>query len=115
MIKTFIKFEGLAVFLASLYLYNRLDASWLLFVLLWLLPDISMVGYLRDTKIGSVMYNIVHTYILALAIVLFGLWQGNNFIVSLGVILTSHIGLDRFFGYGLKYPSGFKDTHIKKL
>jgi hypothetical protein len=48
-------------------------------------------------------------------IVVWGLSQGDNFIASLGVILASHIGLDRFLGFGLKYPSGFKDTHIQKL
>lgn len=115
MIKTILKFEGLAVFLACFYFYSRLDASWLLFVLLWLLPDISMVGYLKDKKIGAIIYNLIHNYIITILIVFLGLWQDNNFITSLGVTLVSHIGLDRFFGYGLKYPSGFKDTHIQKL
>ncbi len=115
MIKTILKFEGLAVFLVCIYFYNRLDASWLLFVLLWLLPDISMVGYFKDKKIGAIMYNAVHNYILAWLIIFLGLWQSDNFIISLGVILASHIGLDRFLGYGLKYASGFKDTHVQKL
>jgi hypothetical protein len=115
MIAKIIKFEGIAVFLTCLYFYSTLDASWLVFALLWLVPDISMAGYFKDKKIGAIMYNLAHTYILAIAIVVWGLWQGDNFIVSLGVILASHIGLDRFLGFGLKYQSGFKDTHIQKL
>ena len=115
MVKTLLKFEGLVIFIACLYFYNQIGVSWWLFILLWLLPDISMIGYLRDKQIGAIMYNFVHNYILALLVVLLGLWQGNNYIVSLGVILVSHIGLDRFLGYGLKYTSGFKDTHIQKL
>lgn len=115
MIKTLLKFEALAIFLTCLYFYRQLNASWLFFVLLWLLPDISMIGYLRNGRIGAFIYNFAHNYILGLLIIFLGLSQDNNFVASLGVILISHIGLDRFLGYGLKYPSGFKDTHIQKL
>jgi hypothetical protein len=115
MIKTILKFEGFTIFLACLYFYHRLDASWLLFFLFWLLPDISMIGYLRDKQMGAFVYNLAHNYILGLLIIFLGLLQNNNIVVSLGIILVSHIGLDRFLGYGLKYTSGFKDTHIQKL
>lgn len=114
-IKTVLKLEGLAVFLTCLYFYSKLDASWLLFVLLWLLPDVSMIGYFKNLKLGAFLYNLIHNYILALLIIVIGLWQGDNFTISLGVILASHIGLDRFFGYGLKYIDNFKHTHIQKL
>lgn len=110
-----LKLEGLAVFLACLYFYSKLDASWLLFVLLWLLPDISMVGYLKNTKLGAISYNLVHNYILALVVIVIGLLQSSDFTILLGIILASHIGLDRFFGYGLKYVDNFKHTHIQKL
>jgi hypothetical protein len=83
--------------------------------LLWLVTDISMVGYLKDKKAGAISYNLVHNYILGLLVTFLGLWQNNNFVVSLGVILISHVGLDRFLGFGLKYPSNFKDSHIQKL
>lgn len=26
-----------------------------------------------------------------------------------------HIGFDRALGYGLKYPTGFKDTHLQRV
>jgi Domain of unknown function (DUF4260) len=28
-----------------------------------------------------------------------------------GLIWLSHLGLDRMLGYGLKYPTQFRDTH----
>lgn len=115
MIKTLVKFEGIATFLVCLYFYWQLNASWLYFFLLWLVPDISMIGYLRNKRIGAFIYNFAHNYVLGLLIVFLGLLQNNNFITSLGLILVSHIGLDRFLGYGLKYTSGFGDTHIQKL
>ena len=68
MIAKILKFEGLVVFLACLYFYNILGASWLIFVLPWLVPDISMVGYLINQKLGAIIYNFLHTYILAMVI-----------------------------------------------
>lgn len=115
MVKIIQRLEGLAVFLVCLYLYFLLDASWLLFFTLWLLPDISMIGYLKNNHIGALLYNFAHNYVLALLVIFLGLWQGDNFIISIGVILVSHIGLDRFLGFGLKYDSDFKDTHIQRL
>jgi hypothetical protein len=115
MVKMVLKFEGLAVFFACLFIYVRLHASLVLFALLWLLPDISMIGYLKSKKFGAIAYNTAHNYLLVIVIIIFALWQDNNFILSLAIILASHIGLDRFLGYGLKYVSGFKDTHIQRL
>jgi hypothetical protein len=31
-----------------------------------------------------------------------------------GVVLVAHVGMDRLAGYGLKHPSGFKDTHMQR-
>lgn len=115
MIKTLLTFEGLAIFFACLYFYHQLDTSWLVFVLLWLLPDISMVGYLRNNRVGAFAYNLAHNYIPGLLLIFVGMLQGHTVVVSLGIIFISHVGLDRFLGYGLKYPSGFRDTHIQKL
>jgi len=115
MVKNILRAEGLVVFLASSYFYVQLDANIILFLALWLLPDVSMVGYLKDKKMGAIFYDFVHNYILSLGIIVLGFVLGNTFIVSLGLILSSHIGLDRFFGYGVKYASSFKDTHIQKL
>jgi len=115
MVKNILRVEGLVVFLTSSYFYVQLDANIILFLVLWLLPDASMVGYLKDKKMGAIFYDFVHNYILSLGIIVLGFILGNTFIVSLGLILSSHIGLDRFFGYGVKYTSSFKDTHIQKL
>jgi hypothetical protein len=31
------------------------------------------------------------------------------------LIWIAHIGVDRALGYGLKYPSSFKDTHLQRV
>lgn len=115
MIRIILRLEGLLVFLCCLYLYGSLDASWTLFILLWLVPDIGMVGFLRDTRLGALTYNLTHTYLAAGALLLIGYLLGNPSAISFGIIWISHIGLDRFLGYGLKYPTHFKDTHIQRL
>ena len=33
----------------------------------------------------------------------------------LALIWVAHIGMDRLMGYGLKYPSAFKDTHLQHV
>lgn len=115
MVKNILRAEGLAVFAASLYFYNQLSGNWLLFILLILVSDFSMIGYLKDTKLGSITYNLGHNYILALLIIFAGIFTNNNFLTSLGLILSAHVGADRLLGFGLKYPTNFKDTHIQKV
>jgi len=115
MVGKIIRIEGLIVFLGALYFYRVLNASWLLFVILLLAPDLSMVGYLKDKQTGALTYNLVHNFALAALLIGIGLFTSNKLLTSLGVILIAHIGADRFLGFGLKYATDFKDTHIQRL
>ena len=115
MVAKLIRIEGLSVFLGALYFYHALNASWLLFVILILAPDLSMVGYLKDKETGALTYNLVHSFALAALLIGSGLFTGNTLLTSLGLILTAHIGADRFLGFGLKYATDFKETHIQRL
>jgi hypothetical protein len=115
MVSLILKLEGLAVFAAALYFYWQFGGNWILFVLLLLAPDISMIGYLKDKSLGATIYNLGHNLVLALGIIFVGIYLANNLIVALGLILTAHVGIDRFFGFGLKYPTNFKDTHLQRL
>ena len=115
MVKKILRCEGLVIFLISVFIYWKLEGNWLIFIFLLLTPDLSMIGYIKDKKIGAMVYNIVHNYILGAAIISLGMLLPNSFIVLFGLILAAHIGMDRFFGYGLKYKTGFKDTHLQKV
>ena len=66
-------------------------------------------------KTGAFTYNLVHNFALAALLIGSGLFTGNTLLTSLGLILTAHIGADRFLGFGLKYTTDFKDTHIQRL
>ena len=34
---------------------------------------------------------------------------------KVALIWLAHTGADRLFGYGLKYPTAFKDTHLSRV
>jgi hypothetical protein len=114
--KRILHVESLLFFLLSLFVYYVFDGNWPLFVVLLFTPDISMIGYLKDTKTGAFVYNIVHNYILVAVIILVALLFLQNVTMALiGVILFAHISLDRFMGFGLKEPDAFKSTHLGKI
>jgi hypothetical protein len=104
--------EGAAAFLVSLIAYRWSHASWLLFALLFLVPDLSLLGYLANVRVGAVSYNAVHTYLAPLALAAYGAASDRLPIFSISLIWIAHIAFDRMLGFGLKYPTRFKDTHL---
>ncbi len=113
--KNLIKLEDLAFFGLSLYYYQQMGISWWWFFLFILTPDIGMLGYLFDQKTGAHLYNVFHHRGIAILLVLAGWLMGNFYLEFAGIILFSHASLDRIFNYGLKYPDGFKHTHLDEL
>jgi hypothetical protein len=107
--------EGAAVLVGAIALYAQQGGSWLVFALLLFAPDVSAVGYLFDTRIGAVTYNVVHTYVLPIALVALAAATGSAALGQIALILFAHIGIDRMMGYGLKYPTAFKDTHLNRV
>ena len=107
--------EGLAVLVGALALYFEAGYGWLLLVVLFLAPDLSMVGYLGGPRVGALTYNLAHTYVGPIALGLVGVLGDVNLATQLALIWLAHIGLDRTLGYGLKYPTAFKDTHLGRV
>ncbi len=107
--------EGLAVFVLSLYFYGTSQLSWLFFFVLLLAPDISMLGYFINNKIGARLYNLFHTYTITIIVIFWGLLVENQTAFAIGLIWSAHIGMDRMIGYGLKYPTEFKDNHLNRV
>lgn len=110
-----LRIEGAVLLLLSVLLYTLNGESWLLFVLLFLAPDLSMLGYVAGPRTGAVSYNLFHTYVLPGLVAAVGLLAGSPLVVSLALVWFAHIGFDRMVGYGLKYPPGFFDTHLHRL
>ncbi|KGX87105.1 DUF4260 domain-containing protein [Pontibacillus marinus] len=115
MVKRLLHSEGLVVFILSIYFYSQIGESWWMFFLLLLAPDLSMLGYLINNKLGSVTYNVFHSYSVPLLCLLVSVILESPLFIGIGIIWVAHIGMDRTVGYGLKYPTQFKDTHLQKI
>lgn len=114
--RLWLRLEGAATLLASVALYHTLHASWILFAALFLVPDLSMLGYIGGSRAGAMVYNTVHSYLLPLLLLLgVVILRHSSMAAPYLLIWTAHIGLDRAFGYGLKYPSGFGATHLGQI
>ena len=107
--------EGLAVLLGAIALYSQQSGEWAAFILLLLVPDVSAIGYLAGQQVGSILYNLAHFYALPIGLAALSLAVGWDTGISLALIWVAHIGMDRAIGYGLKYSSGFKDTHMGRV
>jgi hypothetical protein len=107
--------EGAAVLAGSLALYFHEGVGWLLLVLLALAPDLAMVGYAAGERVGAAAYDLAHNEVVPIALGVAGVLAGGGLAVQLALIWLAHIGLDRLVGYGLKYPSAFKDTHLQRV
>src|SRR5918998_1837585 len=110
-----LRIEGGMLLAISALFYWVNGGSWVLFALLILAPDVSMLGYLFGTKVGAATYNLAHTYALPASLATFGVLAGSPLAVSVALVWFAHIGMDRLVGYGLKYTSGFKDTHLDRV
>jgi hypothetical protein len=110
-----LRFDGLAIAALTVLLYARTGASWWLFAALWLVPDLSMLGYLAGPFWGSRVYNSIHAYATPVTLGVCALLLHADALLPIALIWMNHIAVDRLLGYGLKYPSGFKDTHLGQL
>src|ERR1700730_11660889 len=112
---TLLRIEGLALLVVGLVLYARLGSSWILFAVLILAPDLSMLGYLGGPRSGATTYNLVHLYLWPAVLGVAGLLMANPTALSVALIWSSHISGDRALGYGLKLPTAFTDTHLGRI
>ncbi|MGH2753932.1 MAG: DUF4260 domain-containing protein [Actinomycetota bacterium] len=110
-----IRLEGAAAAVLGLFLYEHHGDSWWLLVALVLVPDLSIPVYFIEKRVGAALYNLVHTYLWAAILAGIGIGDEHPLLVSLAIIWLIHIGVDRALGYGLKYPTDFKDTHLQRL
>jgi len=107
--------EGLALAAASLIglVYTGVPVPIWAALLLGLAPDLAFLAYLAGPRVGAVVYNLAHSYVISVplaALTLFGVLPPQYFPFAL--IWLVHIGVDRALGYGLKLPRGFRHTHL---
>ncbi|GAB0169216.1 DUF4260 domain-containing protein [Lysinibacillus sp. CTST325] len=114
-LRKIISLEYLIAFLVSIYFYWYFEFSFLYFILLLLLPDITMLGYIVNTKIGALFYNIGHSLVVPAILLIIGFVTVSTPLLMASIIWLAHIFLDRTLGYGLKYDEDFTKTHLQQI
>ena len=112
--KHILALEELAQFalgLAGLY-YQPFQLAWWLWIILFLSPDISMLGYLVNARTGAFSYNLFHHKGVAILLTGAGYFGSFHGLMLTGILFFAHSSFDRIMGYGLKYGDDFKHTHL---
>lgn len=110
-----LRLEGLAGLAGSIVLYSYFGGDLLPFVLLLFVPDLSMLGYLVNPRLGALTYNSVHTFVVPGVVLALGLLTNTPAMSQIACIWFAHISMDRTLGFGLKYPNSFKETHLQRM
>lgn len=105
----------MAVLALSVLIYRHDQFSWVLFAAFFLAPDLSMLGYLANVRVGAGVYNFVHTFVATGVLFAIAILASRRQLLPVALIWTAHIGFDRMLGFGLKYPTRFKDTHLQHV
>jgi hypothetical protein len=110
-----LRLDGLAVAAVAILLYRELGAAWWIFAAGFLAPDLAIVAYLAGPRVGAAAYNAVHTYLWGFALFGLGLLGSHASLMTVGLIWATHVAVDRLVGFGLKYPDGFRRTHLQQV
>jgi hypothetical protein len=109
---TWLRVEGLAVAVAAAVVFAGTGHPWWLIPALFLVPDLSFLGYLAGPRVGAWIYNLAHTAPLSLALLAAGAAWSNTALTIAGTIGLFHLGVDRVLKYGVKYDHSFGLTHL---
>lgn len=112
--KNILKAEELAQLIIAIMALTcfPLGIPWWLWPVLFLAPDLSMLGYLAGAKAGAVCYNLAHHKGLSIMIIIAGWSLHLPAMVVSGLLLFAHSSFDRMLGYGLKFGDSFQHTHL---
>jgi Domain of unknown function (DUF4260) len=114
-VRLLLRLEGAAVGVAAIVLYADGDHSWWLFALLALAPDLSFAAYALGPAAGAAAYNLAHNLVFPIALGTASVLSNTEWGIAVALVWLTHIGIDRLLGYGLKYRTAFKDTHLQRV
>lgn len=110
--RALLRLEGLTALITAVAGFRLLGGSWGGFALLFLVPDLSMLGYLAGARVGSICYNATHSYLGAVLLGTAAYAAHSPLMGQFALIWCAHVGFDRALGYGLKYATAFTATHL---
>jgi hypothetical protein len=114
-LRLLLRLEGLTLFAGMTLLYAVWGGSWWVYAILFLAPDLSFAAYLSGPRFGAIVYNAAHSYMAPMTLMTSGFGMNSPLVLSIALIWLAHIGIDRAFGYGLKYSAGFAFTHLGRV
>lgn len=103
---------AIGIYLLGIY---NLNLPFWVWAILFFTPDIGMLGYLINTRIGAFTYNLFHHKGIAVVLAVAGYYFKYDVVTAVGILLFAHASFDRIMGYGLKYEDSFKNTHLGSL
>lgn len=110
-----LQLEYATFLLLGAFAFAQTGYSWWWFAALFFAPDISMLGYVINSKVGAFFYNLFHHLGVAIVVYIAGTALSLPYLQMIGAILFAHSAFDRMLGYGLKYPDSFQNTHLGKI
>ena len=113
-VRGWLRLEGLVALLLTTYLYANEGGPWLLFGALFFAPDVSFAAYLAGPRVGAIIYNVAHSYVGPITLAAASLISARDGL-PVALVWGAHVGFDRALGYGLKYPTAFRDTHLGRI
>jgi hypothetical protein len=114
--KRIISIEYLAAaILVALFYINIGGFAWYWLVILFLAFDITAVGYLVNPRVGAVTYNIGHSLVGPVTLLIIYIATTNQAILFISLLWLFHIFFDRTLGFGLKHNTSFHDTQLGKI
>src|SRR5690625_5268346 len=111
------RIENLALAGAILIAYVYFGYAWWGLLVMFLIFDVSALGYFKGPRIGALVYNAVHNYtapaLLAGAYLISHMLENPIWLLGfLSGTWAFHVAVDRALGYGLKLAEGFQHTHL---
>ena len=111
----FQRVENAVIALAVVVAVVRLDIAWWWLAALFLVFDLSMLGYARSAALGALTYNIGHSYTVPVLVGIASVVTDSRGALIISLAWIFHIGVDRLLGYGLKFSDRFTHTHLGEI
>ena len=109
-VSRWVRGDAAALLLLTLWAVTSTHSSWIWFLALFLVPDLSMVGYVFGSRVGATTYNLGHLYAWPVGLLAAGLAWHAPLATTAALSWIAHIAFDNVVGYGLKLPTGFDQT-----
>ena len=104
-----------AAVLTALFFVTVGNFDWWWLPVLFIVFDISMVGYLINNHMGALLYNLGHSIIGPTVLAALYIATDNQTVLFVLLLWLFHIFVDRALGYGMKHTKGFHHTHLGKI